>query len=128
MFKGRIAHGMLTASFTRPSSAPSCRPGLHLHQPEPEVQAPVRIGDTVKARVTVTAVDQERARITVATVCHVGETQVTTARPSCWCRAARRSPGRRVAAAAIPSAVIPAKAGTQGNRCVGLPWTPAFAG
>jgi 3-hydroxybutyryl-CoA dehydratase len=26
--------------------------------------------------VTVTAVDQERGRITVATVCHVGETQV----------------------------------------------------
>jgi 3-hydroxybutyryl-CoA dehydratase len=77
MFKGRIAHGMLTASFISTvlgTKLPG--PGCIYISQNLKFKAPVRIGDTVKARVTVTAVDQERGRITVATVCHVGETQV----------------------------------------------------
>ena len=77
MFKGRIAHGMLTASFISTVlgtklPGPCC---VYISQ-NLRFKAPVRIGDTVKARVTVTAVDQERGRINVSTVCHVGETQV----------------------------------------------------
>src|SRR5678815_3859741 len=77
MFKGRIAHGMLTASFISAvlgTKLPG--PGCIYVSQNLKFKAPVRIGETVKARVTVTAVDQERGRITVATVCHVGETQV----------------------------------------------------
>jgi 3-hydroxybutyryl-CoA dehydratase len=77
MFKGRIAHGMLTASFISTvlgTKLPG--PGCVYISQNLKFKAPVRIGDTVKARVTVTAVDNERGRITVATVCHVGDTQV----------------------------------------------------
>ncbi len=77
MFKGRIAHGMLTASFISTvlgTKLPG--PGCIYISQNLKFKAPVRIGDTVTARVTVTAVDQERARITVSTVCHVRETQV----------------------------------------------------
>jgi 3-hydroxybutyryl-CoA dehydratase len=77
MFKGRIAHGMLTASFISTvlgTKLPG--PGCVYISQNLRFKAPVRIGDTVKARVTVTAVDRDRARITVATVCHVGDTQV----------------------------------------------------
>src|SRR5262245_57404911 len=77
MFKGRIAHGMLTASFISTvlgTKLPG--PGCIYVSQNLKFKAPVRIGDTVTARVTVTGVDQERARITVSTVCHVGDTQV----------------------------------------------------
>jgi 3-hydroxybutyryl-CoA dehydratase len=68
---------MLTASFISTvlgTKLPG--PGCIYISQNLKFKAPVRIGDTVTARVTVTAVDQERARITVSTVCHVGETQV----------------------------------------------------
>jgi 3-hydroxybutyryl-CoA dehydratase len=39
-------------------------------------KAPVRIGDTVNARATVTAVDHERGRVTIETQCAVGDTVV----------------------------------------------------
>lgn len=74
MFKGRIAHGMLTASFisavlgTR-LPGPGC---IYLSQ-NLRFKAPVRIGDTVRAVVEVTEVDRERARVTVSTRCSVGD-------------------------------------------------------
>ena len=77
IFKETIAHGMLTAGFISAvlgTKLPG--PGSIYLSQSLKFKAPVRIGDTVKARVTVTAVDQERGRITVATVCHVGDTQV----------------------------------------------------
>ena len=70
MFKGRIAHGMLTASFisavlgTR-LPGPGC---IYLSQ-NLRFKAPVRIGDTVRAVVEVTEIDQDRARATVDTRC-----------------------------------------------------------
>ena len=33
---------------------------------------PVRIGDVVRCRATVTAIDQDKAQVTLATVCEVG--------------------------------------------------------
>ncbi|MEX2298307.1 MAG: MaoC family dehydratase [Dongiaceae bacterium] len=77
MFKGRIAHGMLTASFisavlgTR-LPGPGC---IYLSQ-NLRFKAPVRIGDTVRAVVEVTEIDRDRARITVSTRCMVGDKTV----------------------------------------------------
>ena len=77
MFKGRIAHGMLTASFISTvlgTKLPG--PGCVYISQNLKFKAPVRIGDTVKARVTVTGVDEARGRITVSTVCYVGDVLV----------------------------------------------------
>jgi 3-hydroxybutyryl-CoA dehydratase len=77
MFKGRIAHGMLTAGFISTVfgtklPGPGC---IYLSQTL-KFKAPVRIGDTVHARVTVSTVDRDKGRVTFATTCHVGETIV----------------------------------------------------
>lgn len=77
MFKERIAHGMLSASFistvlgTR-LPGPGC---IYLSQ-SLNFKAPVRIGDTVVARVTVREVLPEKKRIVVDTVCSVGDSVV----------------------------------------------------
>ena len=72
-FRGRIAHGMLTASLI--STVLGTRlPGegcIYLSQ-SARFKAPVRIGDTVTARVTVTELDQEKKRVRLATECRVG--------------------------------------------------------
>ena len=39
-------------------------------------RAPVKAGDTVVARVTVKAIDQEKKRVTLETLCSVGDTVV----------------------------------------------------
>ena len=72
MFEGRIAHGMLTASFISAVlgtklPGPGC---IYLNQTL-KFKAPVRPGDTVKAKVTIKAIDPDRARVTVDTVCTV---------------------------------------------------------
>jgi len=77
MFKGRIAHGMLTASFI--STVLGTRlpgPGCVYISQNLKFRAPVRIGDTVRTRVTVTAVDRERGRVALETTCKVGDTEV----------------------------------------------------
>ena len=74
MFKGRIAHGMLTAGFVSAvfgTKLPG--PGCIYMSQSLKFKAPVRIGDTVRARVTVTAIDQAKARVTFATTCTVGD-------------------------------------------------------
>jgi 3-hydroxybutyryl-CoA dehydratase len=74
MFKSRIAHGMLTASFI--STVVGTRlpgPGCVYISQNLRFKAPVRIGDTVRAVVEVTAIDQDRARVTVSTRCLVGD-------------------------------------------------------
>lgn len=77
MFKGRVAHGMLSAGFI--SAAIGTRlpgPGCVYLSQSLRFRAPVRIGDTVEARVTVTEVLPERNRVKLSTVCTVGETVV----------------------------------------------------
>ncbi|MCS6891662.1 MAG: MaoC family dehydratase [Rhodovarius sp.] len=73
MFKERIAHGMLSAGLI--SAVLGTRlPGegtIYLGQTL-RFRAPVRIGDTVVATVTVTALDPARKRATLETVCTVG--------------------------------------------------------
>ncbi|MCX8134523.1 MAG: MaoC family dehydratase [Roseococcus sp.] len=84
MFKERIAHGMLSASLI--STVLGTRlpgPGAVYLGQSLRFRAPVRIGETVTARVTVTALDPEKRRATLETVCTVkgkpvveGEAQV----------------------------------------------------
>ncbi|MBX6323822.1 MAG: MaoC family dehydratase [Rhodospirillaceae bacterium] len=77
MFGGRIVHGMLTASFISTVLGMKMPgPGAIYVSQKLNFKAPVRIGDTVEARATVTAVDLERGRVTVNTVCTVGDTVV----------------------------------------------------
>jgi 3-hydroxybutyryl-CoA dehydratase len=77
MFKGRIAHGMLTASFISTvlgTKLPG--PGCVYISQNLKFRAPVRIGDTVRTRVTITAIDPEKGRVSLETTCSVGETVV----------------------------------------------------
>jgi 3-hydroxybutyryl-CoA dehydratase len=69
-FGGRVVHGMLSASLI------SAALGNHLPGPGAiylgqtlRFTAPVRIGDTVTATVTVTRVDMDRRRVHLDTVC-----------------------------------------------------------
>ena len=77
MFKGRIAHGMLAASFL--STVLGTRlpgPGCIYMGQTLNFRAPVKVGDTVLARVTVLEVNREKRRVKVETVCTVGDTVV----------------------------------------------------
>jgi 3-hydroxybutyryl-CoA dehydratase len=76
-FGGRIAHGFLTASVI--SAAVANRlpgPGTIYLSQHLNFRAPVRPGQTVHACVTVSAIDLERRRVTLETVCRVGDTVV----------------------------------------------------
>ena len=71
-FKGRIAHGMLTASLISAvlgTKLPG--PGCIYVSQSMKFLAPVRAGETVRATVTVTAVDRERKRVVLETICKV---------------------------------------------------------
>ena len=77
MFRGRIAHGMLTASFISTvigTKLPG--PGCIYISQNLKFKAPVRVGDTVNARVTISSVDEARGRIAVETTCTVGNVVV----------------------------------------------------
>jgi 3-hydroxybutyryl-CoA dehydratase len=76
-FKGRIAHGMLGASllstvFGTKLPGPGC---IYISQ-DLRFKAPVRIGDTVVARVTISEILPEKRRVTFACECRVGDTVV----------------------------------------------------
>ena len=76
-FGCRIAHGMLSASYistvlgTR-LPGPGC---IYLGQ-QLKFMNPVKVGDTVKARVTVAELMPEKKRALLKTVCTVGDTVV----------------------------------------------------
>jgi 3-hydroxybutyryl-CoA dehydratase len=77
MFKGRIAHGMLSAGFiSAVLGAHMPGPGAIYLSQMMKLKAPVRIGDTVTARCTVTKINKDRGRVTLDTVCLVGDTVV----------------------------------------------------
>jgi 3-hydroxybutyryl-CoA dehydratase len=72
-FGGRIAHGMLSASLL--SAVLGTRlpgPGVIYVGQSLRFKAPVRIGDTVHAKVTVKEVIAEKCRVILDTVCTVG--------------------------------------------------------
>lgn len=72
MFKERIAHGMLSAGLI--STVLGTRlpgPGTIYLSQSLKFRAPVRIGDTVTATATVSALDAAKKRATLTTVCTV---------------------------------------------------------
>jgi 3-hydroxybutyryl-CoA dehydratase len=76
-FKGRIAHGMLTASFISTvlgNKLPG--PGCIYVSQNLKFKAPVRAGDTVHTRVIVLDVDQIKGRVRLETLCRVGDVTV----------------------------------------------------
>jgi 3-hydroxybutyryl-CoA dehydratase len=77
MFEGRIAHGMLTAAFISTvigTKLPG--PGAIYLKQSLNFKAPVRAGDTVRARVTIREVIAEKRRIVMDTVATTGDTVV----------------------------------------------------
>jgi len=71
-FGGRIAHGMLAASYLSAvigTKLPG--PGVIYLKQSMRFRRPVKIGDPVVARVTVQALDARRGHATLATVCRV---------------------------------------------------------
>ena len=75
-FKGRVAHGMLSASFFSTVLAILPGPGTVYLGQTLSFKAPVRIGDTVEARATIMDIFPDKARVRLKTVCTVGETVV----------------------------------------------------
>jgi 3-hydroxybutyryl-CoA dehydratase len=77
-FKGRIAHGMLSAGYISAvlgTELPG--PGAIYVSQTLSFRRPVRIGDEVTAQVKVTAIDEARGRVTFETGCTVaGKTVV----------------------------------------------------
>ncbi len=73
VFGAPIAHGILSAGYI--SAVIGTRlpgPGTIYLSQQLKFRAPVRIGDTVTARVTVAAVDRARRRVRLETACLVG--------------------------------------------------------
>ncbi|PKP70332.1 MAG: (R)-hydratase [Alphaproteobacteria bacterium HGW-Alphaproteobacteria-4] len=77
IFEGRIAHGMLTAALISAVIGEQL-PGhgsVYLGQ-SLRFMAPVRPGDLVRAEVKVMGIDHARRRVTLETLCFVGDTVV----------------------------------------------------
>ena len=77
MVEGRIANGMLTASFISTvlgTKLPG--PGCISLRQDLRFLAPVRPGDTVHSQITITDVNAEKKRVYPLTVCRVGDTSV----------------------------------------------------
>ena len=71
-FGGRIAHGMLSAAYISAvlgTKLPG--PGAIYLSQTLRFRRPVRLGDSVTARVTVKALDADRGHVTLTTVCEV---------------------------------------------------------
>ena len=72
-FGERIAHGMLAASFISALMGTKLPgPGVIYLTQSLKFRRPVKIGDEVTTRVTITALDERRAYATLKTVCEVG--------------------------------------------------------
>jgi len=77
MFKGRIAHGVLSASYISTVLGMKMPgPGTIFMSLTTRFKAPVRIGDTVTATCTVREMNAEKRRVVFDCVCKVGETTV----------------------------------------------------
>jgi 3-hydroxybutyryl-CoA dehydratase len=71
-FGERIAHGMLSGAYISAvigTQLPG--PGTIYLSQAMRFRRPVKIGDVVTARATITALDAEKGRVTIATVCEV---------------------------------------------------------
>jgi len=71
-FGGRIAHGMLSGAYISAALASKLPgPGAVYLSQSIRFRRPVRVGESVTARVTVKALDAQRAHATLTTVCEV---------------------------------------------------------
>jgi 3-hydroxybutyryl-CoA dehydratase len=76
-FGERIAHGMLAAAFISAVLGVKLPgPGAIYLSQSLRFRRPVKIGDAVTARATVTALDERRGQVTFATVCLVDDKAV----------------------------------------------------
>jgi len=88
-FKGRIAHGMLTAGFISAVLANKLPgPGTVYLGQTLKFKAPVRPGDTVVATATIKEVLVEKRRAVVKTICRVGDTVVVEGEATLLCTSA----------------------------------------
>jgi 3-hydroxybutyryl-CoA dehydratase len=77
LFKGRIAHGVLSASYISTVFGMKMPgPGTIFLSLTTRFKAPVRISDTVTATCTVREVNTEKRRVIFDCVCKVGDTVV----------------------------------------------------
>ncbi|HEY2886908.1 MAG TPA: MaoC family dehydratase [Rhizomicrobium sp.] len=77
IFKGRIAHGVLSASYISTVLGMKMPgPGTIFMSLTTRFKAPVRIGDTVVATCTVRELNAEKRRVVFDCVCKVGEVTV----------------------------------------------------
>lgn len=77
VFKDRIAHGFLSGSFISTvigTKLPG--PGCIYVSQTLNFKAPVKVGDTVRAQVTITEILPEKRRVRLETICLVGNTPV----------------------------------------------------
>ena len=84
-FGTRIAHGMLSASYISTvlgTKLPG--PGCIYMGQNLKFMAPVRVGDTVRARVTVRELIEGKNRAVLDTVCSVGDTVVIEGEAMVW--------------------------------------------
>ena len=91
VFKGRIAHGMLTCGYISAvlgTQLPG--PGCAYLNQNLNFRAPVRIGDTVQTRVTVKLVEPEANRATCEVVCSIGEKVVIDGMATLWVPSRRK--------------------------------------
>ena len=73
LFKGRIAHGKLSASVISAAIADKLPgPGTIYMSQSLRFRAPVRAGDTVRATVTIKELIPEKCRVLLGTDCAVG--------------------------------------------------------
>ena len=83
--KTRVAHGMLTASLI--SGVLGCKlpgPGCLYVSQKVNFRAPVKIGDTVTARVSVSRLVPEKNFEELETTCHVDDTLVVDGSALLW--------------------------------------------
>ena len=77
MFKGRIAHGMLSGAYVSAVIGMQLPgPGTIYLSQSLRFRRPVRLGDVVDVRVTVEALDPARGEVTLSTICEVAGKRV----------------------------------------------------
>ena len=91
MFKGRIAHGMLSAGFISAVLANKLPgPGTVYLGQNLKFKAPVRPGDTVKTVCTVKELTVEKKRALITTNCYVGDLLVIEGEATVMCTSAKK--------------------------------------
>lgn len=91
MFKGRIAHGMLSAGFISAVLANKLPgPGTIYLGQNLKFKAPVRPGDTVRTVCTVKEITVEKKRVVLTTNCYVGDVMVIEGEATVMCSSAKK--------------------------------------